>query len=230
MVRTRASRLRTLRRIIAGLPGVACPSRQSRFSEHRRSSSTSGSLADSSFSTTRQHGGQLTLMHSQLQPHRLVAEGHSHCFTIGRFGTWGAPRRLSLKPEQRAMQACSILLSLVQLQSETDAHRSHFLQHQPSRQSLRRDSACMPRYAAMTSTSLLWQRHILPALSRHTHGEPLRQLPWIGLDEWWPGVCWTASFPWGGALQQASGGARGTTHALDGCTSSAATTMSLPGL
>ena len=52
-----------------------------------------------------------------------------------------------------------ILLSLVQLQSETDAHRSHFLQHQPSRQSLRRDSACMPRYAAMTSTSLLWQRH-----------------------------------------------------------------------
>ena len=56
-----------------------------------------------------------------------------------------------------------ILLSLVQLQSETDAHRSHFLQHQPSR---RRDSACMP-------PSLLWQRHILPALSGHTHGEPL---------------------------------------------------------
>ena len=72
-------------------------------------------------------------------------------------------------------------------------HRSCFLQHQPSRQGLRRDSACVPRYAATVPTLLLWQRHILSAQSGHTHRGPLNQLPWIGLDEWWPGVCCTAS-------------------------------------
>ena len=77
-----------------------------------------------------------------------------------------------------------IALSLVQLQFETDAHRSRSSQHRPSRQSLRRDSAYKPPCAAMIPTLLLWQRHILPALSGHTHGEPPAQLPWTGQARW----------------------------------------------
>ncbi len=44
---------------------------------------------------------------------------------------------------------------------ETDAHRSRSLQHQLSQQSLRRDSACVPPYAAMIPTlaKSLIQRH-----------------------------------------------------------------------
>ena len=50
----------------------------------------------------------------------------------------------------------------------------------PAGRAYGRDSACVLRYAAKIPTLLLWQRHILPALSGHTHGEPPAQLPWTG--------------------------------------------------
>ena len=171
VVRTRASRLRTLRRIIAGLPDAVSSMRPAIWPAEYDDEHSGIRRLESRWAAAWSYRQQL-----QPQPD---APG---------------PSRIRGAPDP-STDGC-ILLSLVQLQSETDAHRSHFLQHQPSRHSLRRDRACMPRYAAMTSTSLLWQRHILPALSGHTHGEPLRQLPWIGLDEWWPGVCCTASSSW----------------------------------
>ena len=39
----------------------------------------------------------------------------------------------------------------------------------PAQQSLRQDSACVPRYAALIPTLLLWQRHILPFHSMVCH-------------------------------------------------------------
>ena len=172
-LRQRASRLRTLRRIIAGLPDAVSSMRPAIWPAEYGDEHSGIRRLESRWAAAWDHRQQLQPQPDAPGPSRI--RGAPDPSTDA---SWMRPSQPRPSPV------------------ETDAHRSHFLQHQPSRQSLRRGSACMLRYAAMISTSLLWQRHTLPALSGHTHGEPLSQLPWIGLEGWWPGVCCLASSSW----------------------------------
>ncbi|CAL5226056.1 g8869 [Coccomyxa viridis] len=115
-----------------------------------------------------QPSGQQRTVMSTAASVALSLVGQQHGIIASSSSPRQVPRVLLASEEHQThpltLRGC-IALSLVQLLFD---HRSRSLRHQLSQQSLHRDSACVPPCAAMIPTLLLWQRHILPALTGHT--------------------------------------------------------------